>query len=71
MSLMLLDVVVLKESLPQHKLQQGAIGTIVEILDSACGVYLVEFADTKGVAYAIVDLNQDQFMKVFHEPMPL
>lgn len=69
MKLKLLDVVVLKKSLLLHKLLQGAIGTVVEILDDTKNLYLVEFADTKGVAYSIVDLNGSQLMKVVHEPL--
>jgi Domain of unknown function (DUF4926) len=69
MALTLLDVVVLKKSLPQHKLLQGAIGTVIEILDKAHKHFLVEFADTKGIVYAIVDLNASQLMKVVHEPI--
>ena len=69
MKLKILDVVVLKKSLPLHKLLQGAIGTVVEILDDDKNLYLIEFADTKGVAYAILDLNASQLMKVVHEPL--
>lgn len=62
-----LDVVVLKQSLPEQKLQLGAIGTVVEALGE--GIFLVEFADKNGVAYAIVDLPEHVLMKVVHEPM--
>ena len=70
MKLKLLDVVVLKKSLPLQKLVQGAIGTVVEILDADKNIYLIEFADTKGIAYSILDLNASQLMKVVHEPLP-
>ncbi|MBK6932960.1 MAG: DUF4926 domain-containing protein [Saprospirales bacterium] len=63
----LLDVVVLKQSLPEHKLQLGAIGTVVEELNA--GIFWVEFADKNGVAYAIIDLSEQMLMKVVHEPM--
>ncbi len=67
MKIQLLDVVVLKNAIPEEKLQQGAIGTVVEVLDDA--LYLVEFADKNGVAYAIVDLPEQLLMKVVQEPM--
>jgi Domain of unknown function (DUF4926) len=42
----LLDVVVLKEPLPEHHLQAGQVGTIVEIL--APDVYEIDFSDDDG-----------------------
>ncbi len=67
MKLKLLDVVVLTQNLPEHHLLQGAIGTIIEILNE--GVFLVEFADKNGVAYSMVDLPASLLMKVVREPM--
>ncbi len=64
----LLDVVVLKEPLLNERLQQGSIGTVVEVFDTEN--FLVEFADHRGVAYAIVPLKAEQLMKVHSEPIP-
>lgn len=52
-----LDRVVLDVDLPDHGLQRGQVGTIVEILDD--GVYKVEFADLNGKTYA---LEADQLL---------
>jgi len=64
----LLDVVVLKEPLLNERLQQGSIGTVVEVFDAEN--FLVEFADQSGVAYAIVPLKAEQLIKVHSEPIP-
>jgi hypothetical protein len=63
----ILDVVVLTEALPNLSLRKGELGTIVEILDK--DVFLVEFADTKGVTYAMTALSSSILMKVFYEPV--
>ncbi|MBB3837058.1 hypothetical protein FHS57_001052 [Runella defluvii] len=65
-TLELLDVVVLTEALPHTNLRKGELGTIVEVLDK--DVFLVEFADTKGVTYALPTLAAHQLMKVYFEP---
>ncbi len=65
----LFDVVVLTKTIPEEKLQKGAIGTVVEVLDENEGVFLVEFADKNGEAYAILDLSEKQLMKVVREPL--
>jgi Domain of unknown function (DUF4926) len=62
----ILDVVVLTEALPLLNLRKGELGTIVEVLDE--DVFLVEFADSKGVTYAMPVLNANILMKVFYEP---
>ena len=67
MKLTLLDVVVLTQNLPEHQLQKGAIGTIVELMGE--GVFLVEFADKRGITYAMVDLPANLLMKVVREPL--
>lgn len=54
------DVIALLEDLPQHNLKRGQVGTIVEEWEP--GVFEVEFADTHGVAYAMVALRADQIM---------
>lgn len=63
----LLDVVVLTKALPALHLRRGELGTIVEILSQ--DVFLVEFADTKGVTYAMPTLNANDLMKVYYEPV--
>lgn len=63
----ILDVVVLTEAIPSLKLRKGELGTIVEILDK--GVFLVEFADTKGITYAMIPLKATTLMKVYYEPV--
>ncbi len=63
----ILDVVVLTEALPSLNLRKGELGTIVEVLDK--DVFLVEFADTKGVTYAMSSLKADALMKVYYEPV--
>lgn len=63
----ILDVVVLTEPLPLLNLRKGELGTIVEVLDK--DVFLVEFADTKGVTYAMPSLKAVALMKVYYEPV--
>ena len=65
-NLELLDVVVLNKAIPTSKLRKGEIGTIVEELDSS--VFLVEFADTKGVTYAMTAINASDLIKVYYAP---
>ena len=63
----LLDVVALKNDLPQHRLQAGQVGTIVEIL--APEVYEVEFSDDDGQTYATQALPAHQLLKLHYKPM--
>jgi hypothetical protein len=65
-TIQLLDVVALLQDLPDNNLRRGEVGTIVEHL--APGVWLVEFSDNDGEAYAILELRTDQLMKLYHEP---
>lgn len=62
----LLDVVALAVDLPQEHLVRGQVGTIVETL--APHVFLVEFADLDGKAYAIVPTQEDQLIELRHAP---
>jgi hypothetical protein len=57
-----LDVVALTSDLPEHGLKRGQVGTIVE--EWQPDVFEVEFADTDGVAYAMVALRTDQLMSL-------
>ena len=66
-TLSLLDVVVLTKAIPRLKLRRGELGTIVEVLGQ--NTFLVEFADTKGVTYAMPVLSASLLMKVYFEPV--
>ncbi|KAF0102830.1 MAG: hypothetical protein FD187_807 [bacterium] len=61
-----LDVVATLEDLPASRLTKGQVGTIVEVLST--GMYLVEFADLNGVAYAIEPIPGDNLMPLRHAP---
>jgi hypothetical protein len=52
--------------LPAEGLKRGQVGTIVE--EWQPGIYEVEFADTDGVAYAMVALRADQMMTLYWHP---
>jgi hypothetical protein len=65
----LLDVVALIEDLPDRGLQQGQVGTIVEILTPEA--FEVEFSDNDGRAYAMLALKQSQFIVLHYEPAQL
>ena len=58
--LKLLDLVVLKEDLPDRGLRRGNIGTIVEIFDDQA--YEVEFIDEEGQTLALFALRDDQIL---------
>jgi hypothetical protein len=63
----LLSVVALLEDLPEEGLVRGQVGTVVE--SWAPGVYGVEFCDDNGRTYAMVALNNEQLMRLHHEPV--
>jgi len=62
----LLDVVVLKEDLPQHHLSAGQVGTLVEPL--APDVVEVDFSDDEGQTYAMLPLHTSQLLKLHTSP---
>jgi hypothetical protein len=62
----LFDVVALQIAVPQHGLQVGQVGTIVETL--AAGVFEVEFSDLEGRTYATVALPIEALMRLHYEP---
>jgi hypothetical protein len=62
----LLDVVALMEALPEHNIQRGQVGAVVEIL--APDVYEVEFVDNKGHTYAELAINEDKLLVLHYEP---
>lgn len=68
-SLDLLDVVVLLKDIPDAKIRKGSLGTVVETFTD--DVYLIEFADSKGVTYAMPVIPASQLMKVHQEPVEI
>ena len=60
----LLDIVALKEDLPQHHLSAGQVGTLVEPL--APDVFEVDFSDDEGQTYAMLPLHTSQLLKLPH-----
>jgi Domain of unknown function (DUF4926) len=56
-----LDIVKLRKPLPEHNLPAGAKGTIVNDIqtEGLPQAYLVEFADSDGVTYALVHVPED------------
>ena len=63
----LLDVVALTKALPDHGLQQGQVGTVVEFL--APGIFEVEFSDDEGRAHATLALRRDQLLVLHYQPV--
>ena len=61
------DTVILIVPLSNKKVRVGSLGAIVEILDT--NVFLLEFADKNGAAYAIEVLQAQQILKVYEEPV--
>ena len=64
--LQLLDVVALKQPLPENALLAGQVGTIVELL--APNVYEVDFSDNNGQTYAMLPLHASQLLKLHYAP---
>jgi len=62
----LLDEVALLEDLPEHGLQRGQVGTVVEEL--APGVFEVEFSGSEGRTYALLPLKAEQLLVLRYEP---
>ena len=59
------DVVALLNDLPEHHLQRGQVGTIVEIL--ADDVFEVEFVNPDGQTYAMLALSATQLLMLHYE----
>jgi hypothetical protein len=66
-SIKLLDVVALIKDLPELRLYQGQVRTVVEVYEP--GVFEVEFSDTQGRAYALETLETEQLMVLHHQPI--
>ncbi|MFQ3648506.1 MAG: DUF4926 domain-containing protein [Anaerolineae bacterium] len=63
----MLDVVALLDSLPEHGLERGMSGTVVEVFEDS--FYEVEFSDERGRTFALVVLASDQLLKLV--PVPI
>jgi hypothetical protein len=61
----LLDTVALVDDLPERKLKQGEVGTVVEILGS--DIFEVEFSDDEGQTYAELALRADQVIALHNQ----
>jgi len=62
----LLDVVALTADVPEHGLQRGQVGTVVEVL--APERYDVEFCDDEGRTYALTALGAGQLLVLRYNP---
>jgi hypothetical protein len=67
--LKLLDLVVLKEDLPDRALHRGEIGTVVEIFDHEA--YEVEFIDDEGQTQAMLALSSAQLLPLTYSQYDL
>jgi hypothetical protein len=65
-NIQLLDVVALTEDIPDHNLQRGQVGTVVESLGP--GTYEVEFVDNDGRTYATLSLKSSQLLVLHYQP---
>lgn len=63
--LKLLDVVALLKAMPEEKLQEGQVGTIVEILDE--NVYEVEFTDRQGQTLTTCAVHSADLLQLQYE----
>lgn len=63
----LYDVVALTCDLPEHDLQRGQVGALIEQL--APNVFEVEFANLNGETYASLALASNQLMVLHHHPI--
>lgn len=59
----LLQVVALRRDLPEHGLQTGDVGTIVEIVGNGA-ILIVEFMEASGHTRALLDLPPDDIRPV-------
>lgn len=63
----LLGAVALVTDIPEHHLQRGQVGTIVEVL--AEDAFEVEFIDNEGRTYALLPLRAEQLLVLHYEPV--
>jgi hypothetical protein len=62
-----LAVVALLQDVPEHGLERGQVGTIVDILSPTAAE--VEFVDNNGHTYALATLPAAVLMRLRHEPL--
>jgi len=62
----LLDVVALLADRPVDNLARGQVGTVVEALDGK--IFLVEFSDDKGRAYALIPCPSSDLIVLHYVP---
>ncbi len=60
----LLDVVAILETVPEHRVVRGQVGTIVK--DFGRDNFEVEFANRNGETFAMFALNENQLLKLQH-----
>ena len=61
-----LDVVALTSDLPEHRLQRGQVGTVVQVYGP--DTFEVEFVDAQGHTYGLATLNSSQLLRLRYEP---
>jgi hypothetical protein len=66
----LLDVVALKEDVPEDNLFSGQVGTIVEVYNNG-EAFEVEFIDPQGVTYGLVTLEAGKLLALHYEPVQI
>jgi hypothetical protein len=64
----ILDIVTVLQDIPLERLVKGNIGTVVEILDKE--MFLVEFCDKNGKTLKMLELSNNQIMKINFELEP-
>jgi hypothetical protein len=64
-NLKLLDIVVLREDIPEESLRAGVQGTIVDVHHHPCTAYEVEFCDSLGKTIALLPLQPVQIERVW------
>lgn len=64
----LFDVVALTEDVPEEKLYEGQVGTIVEVHNDG-EAFEVEFVDREGRTYGLMALEPRQLLALHYEPL--
>ncbi|MGD9564222.1 MAG: DUF4926 domain-containing protein [Pyrinomonadaceae bacterium] len=64
----LLDVVALTEDVPEERLYEGQVGTVVEVYNNG-EAFEVEFIDREGKTYALTTLEPRQLLALHYEPL--
>ena len=67
-SLEIFDVVALTVDLPRENLLSGQVGTIVEVYNNG-EAFEIDFVDREGFTYALLTLQPEQLMPMYHEPI--